>query len=644
VFRSQIDRAAQLPAGDQPFQPSLLALLSEQGIRVSSCEHERGSARCCVDLPARDVTERLYRHAHVTDRFVERRGIEPAVERRHDVRAEAGQRVLRDCQLGRRGAIERAELAISAYKRLLDHDRFGELQLQLAERAPHGMLGGHHAGQAPRSVELADLGGDGIVGPNVRVDVPACDTLQQECGSREQPSDLGQCRDLPISEGSGPVAKQPNQPCLEVMILAGRNEIWIRPGRESEVERKSHDCSGLQDTDQPGGPGCDGIAIALRAAVKVLLCIMDSIGLAMQMFGIAGELVADGHAIACVANPSIAEACEAYHVRRIERGSTQDSFTLRQWITPTMASAQFRYLDAAIKEFSPDVLVASPFGFGPSLCAEINRVPLVVIGGMTFSWAAGTYRREDGLRMFDAARVALGLPRIGTAGLVGHPPWLGDRFLLQSSPTLSGPVPCSDRVRWVGDCSWDPPSVADPELVAWLAATERTGKRLIYAQCGREFGDTSIDERLFEVCSRHDLSVAIDTGRSDRPRRSTVERVFARPFIARADVLPRCSLVIASGQPTTTLGALAHRLPMVLLAHGSGTEETVAACAAAGVARVGSLASVTTEALDALITDAIDSPAMRDAASSVAEELARLGGRRRAVDLIAETMIDRGAV
>lgn len=364
--------------------------------------------------------------------------------------------------------------------------------------------------------------------------------------------------------------------------------------------------------------------------------MMNSTGLAMQMIGLAHQLVADGHDVACVCDPALATLCETHHVRRIPYDGAQGSFTLKQWLSPEATLAQFRYLQSAFREFAPDVVAASPFGFGPAIATELAGLPLVVIGGITFPWAVGTHHRERLLSMFDASRTVLGLPRVAGAGRSGHPPWLGDLYLLQSSPRLSGPVPCTGRVRWVGDCSWDPPTVHDPELDSWLAEIRRSGCKMVYAQFGREFGGAPIFPRLVDVAARLELALVMDTGRSDHPYSSNTERVLARPFVPRGVVMPRSALAIGAGQPTTILGALAHRIPMVLLADGSGTEETTAICAELGIARVGSLAQVTTADLVDMIADALASAPLRLAIDPVAAELSRLGGRRYAAELVAE--------
>jgi hypothetical protein len=307
---------------------------------------------------------------------------------------------------------------------------------------------------------------------------------------------------------------------------------------------------------------------------------MDSPGIALQMAGLARELHGMQHVTACVANERIAPLCDAYELRRIRADSDRSSFSLRRWAAPAATLLQLHHLEHAIRTFAPDVLVASPFGYGPALAAEHHRLPLVVLGGLVHLWQVGTERRREGLEWYSAGRRAAGLPaHTGD----GHAPWLGDLFLLQGTPALSGANEHEDNIRHVGDCTWDPPECRDPVLLAWLAARDSTVP-LAYVQCGREFGATPVLDNLTLAAKRLGIALAIDTGRNDRPFSLDGEHVYARPFVARSAVLPLASLVITSGQPSSVLAALAHGLPLVLLPHGSGTEETADACVRAGVA------------------------------------------------------------
>ena len=56
-------------------------------------------------------------------------------------------------------------------------------------------------------------------------------------------------------------------------------------------------------------------------------------------------------------------------------------------------------------------------------------------------------------------------------------------------------------------------------------------------------------------------------------------------YVPQADVLPLCDVAVGHGGSGSTLGALAHGLPMLLLPHGADQFENAQACAALGVAR-----------------------------------------------------------
>jgi hypothetical protein len=353
------------------------------------------------------------------------------------------------------------------------------------------------------------------------------------------------------------------------------------------------------------------------------------------MFGLGRALAAIGVEVGYVAHPRMAATCETFAARRIAPGGANGGFTLRAWSSPDETRQTAAHLGAAIDAFAPDVLVATPFGYGPAIASEATGLPLAVIGGLTFLWGGHAWRHQDGLRSYEAARLALGLAPLGARAAEAHPPWLGDLVLLQSVPSLSGAARPGERLAWVGDCSWDPPHERDPALTAWLADAERAGRGVVYAQSGREFGVAPIDQHLATIGDELGLAVAIDTARSDQPRRHAQAWLHVRPFIPRGDVLPSARLVVASGQPTVVLGALAHRVPLVLLANGSGTDEAAAACEAAGVARAGRLEGTTVDTLRALIGDALGGH-LQPAVERVARELEAAGGPRRAAEHVVD--------
>jgi UDP:flavonoid glycosyltransferase YjiC (YdhE family) len=367
--------------------------------------------------------------------------------------------------------------------------------------------------------------------------------------------------------------------------------------------------------------------------VNVLVCAMDSPGFAYQAIGLAKAIAARGHRAACVASTTVADLFARHDVERVPRpGKDGPSFRLWRWSAAEATLLALLHVEHAARLARPDVIVAAPLGYGPALAAERLGVPLVVIGGLTFLWAPGTERHDDGWRWYLAGRAAAGLAAPDPAAARGFPPWLGERFLLQSAPSLTGSL-AWPQCRWIGDGSWDPPEPAG-ELEDWIEA--RRDRRLVYVQMGREFGITPLLEILEEPARRLGLAVVMATAHGDREPTRTEDWLWARPFVPRAAVIPRAHLVIGSGQPTTVLGALTHGVPCVLYPCGSGTEETAAACRDRGVALTEPLTEATPASVTELVARALDDRRLRAAAAEVGIELRAQGGLDAAARLVLE--------
>lgn len=369
--------------------------------------------------------------------------------------------------------------------------------------------------------------------------------------------------------------------------------------------------------------------------MNVLVCAMNSPGFVYQAIGLAKRLEAAGHRVACVSSASVAPAFAAHGIERIPRpGSDGGSFLLTRWSALEATLLQLLHVEHAARLVHPDVIVASPLGFGPSLAAERLGLPLAIIGGLTFLWEPGTWRHEECWSAYAAARARVGLASLPAAASTAYAPWLGDVYLLQSAPSLTGPSRWP-QCRWVGDASWDPPTV-DAELVAWLDAAAARGRRIVYVQPGREFGRASMLEMLDEPARRLGLAFAVATAHADHESSRTEEWLWARPFVPRAAVLSRCEVVVTSGQPTAVLGALVHGRPLVLLWSGSGTEDAAQVCGRRGVALTERLEDASPERLTALLSRALADDAMRAAAAEVGRELSACGGLDAVADAVLE--------
>ncbi|MBL7497684.1 glycosyltransferase family 1 protein [Frankia sp. CN7] len=141
------------------------------------------------------------------------------------------------------------------------------------------------------------------------------------------------------------------------------------------------------------------------------------------------------------------------------------------------------------------------------------------------------------------------------------------------------------------------------------------------------------------------VEVVLTTGRAVNPAELDVPRnVEAHGFLPHREVLPNVSMVVGHGGFSTTLQALAHDLPMVILpAFTLGDQKAVGAA----VARSGAGLTVRRSAPAPVIRDAIarmlDDGSHRAAAARLGSELRAVAGARLGADEI-ERVLPRPAV
>jgi MGT family glycosyltransferase len=105
-------------------------------------------------------------------------------------------------------------------------------------------------------------------------------------------------------------------------------------------------------------------------------------------------------------------------------------------------------------------------------------------------------------------------------------------------------------------------------------------------------------------------------------------------FVPQAELLPRCRAVVSHGGAGSVMGALAHGLPSVLIPMGADQMVNADRCAALGVARVLDAVRATPVDVREAVATVLEDPGYRHAAQQVRDEIARLPGPERAVELL----------
>jgi UDP:flavonoid glycosyltransferase YjiC (YdhE family) len=166
---------------------------------------------------------------------------------------------------------------------------------------------------------------------------------------------------------------------------------------------------------------------------------------------------------------------------------------------------------------------------------------------------------------------------------------------------------------------------------------DHSGKRpLIYVTLGTVVSNARSLDILLAGLADLDADVLLTTGwqndpadLSSIPANATVAR-----FVPQNEVLRRSSLVVTHAGSGSTLGALAHGLPLLAVPHAADQFENAAAVAAAGAGRVVMpdelSVNAVREAADALLKDL----AYRDAAHAIATEIAAMPDAAQVADQI----------
>jgi len=166
------------------------------------------------------------------------------------------------------------------------------------------------------------------------------------------------------------------------------------------------------------------------------------------------------------------------------------------------------------------------------------------------------------------------------------------------------------------------PGEGDP---TWRERLPR-GRPVVYVTLGTVFNDARRFKTILLALSGVDATVLATIGRNNDPAEfaDLPENIVVERYVPQAEILPLCDVAVGHAGSGSTLGALAHGLPMLLLPNGADQFENAQACAALGVATVLMPDALTAEAVASAVTGLLSEPAPRSAAGAVAEEIAAM--------------------
>ncbi len=117
----------------------------------------------------------------------------------------------------------------------------------------------------------------------------------------------------------------------------------------------------------------------------------------------------------------------------------------------------------------------------------------------------------------------------------------------------------------------------------------RGPRPLIYVTLGTYFNrNTTVFRTILDGLADEQADVFVTVGRDQDPAvlQPAPGNVSVERFVAQAELLPTCSVIVHHGGAGTTFGALAHGVPQVIIPQGADNFDNAAMCERAGVALV----------------------------------------------------------
>lgn len=169
------------------------------------------------------------------------------------------------------------------------------------------------------------------------------------------------------------------------------------------------------------------------------------------------------------------------------------------------------------------------------------------------------------------------------------------------------------------------PSHAVPPSPPWFEGWRASlGDRpLVYATLGTVFGTPPVLRAFAEGLGAEGYGVLLTVGFTGDPASlgALPPNVRVERFVPQNAVLPHCAAVVSHGGSGTTLGAIAHGLPQVLVPQGADQFINAERCQAAGLGRAVFPGDVSPDTVRAACREVLANGAYREKARAVGTEM-----------------------
>jgi UDP:flavonoid glycosyltransferase YjiC (YdhE family) len=158
---------------------------------------------------------------------------------------------------------------------------------------------------------------------------------------------------------------------------------------------------------------------------------------------------------------------------------------------------------------------------------------------------------------------------------------------------------------------------------------------LVYLTLGTLWADVDLIRAVITALADEPVQLVITTGNLDPTTLGDLpDNVSAERYRPQEELLPECSLVIHHAGAGTLLGASAHGLPQIALPRAADNFINAELLARSGAATVLMPGEVSTDTLRIAVRAALTQPGYRDAAATIAAELASLPSPHATADAL----------
>lgn len=268
-------------------------------------------------------------------------------------------------------------------------------------------------------------------------------------------------------------------------------------------------------------------------------------------------------------------------------------------------------LDAAIN-WQPDLIVHESADLAAPLVADALGIHSVQHG---FGRRVPAVCFEQAATLMDPVWAALGLAPAALCGAFRGdyidicPPSLRPPAVQDGVPVLE--MRTTSPLTEETSQSWRPPS---------------PGLRTVYVTLGTMFNDLSVFRVLLDGLSQVDCAVVATIGRDKDPKllEPLPANAIVERFIPQDEVLSHAQATVCHGGSGSTLAALAHGLPMLMLPQAADQFENAQVCQEIGAALVLMPGELSANSVHTAVASLLDDPTYTENARRVAAEISSM--------------------